>query len=368
MAAISLHGVRRVHPDGTDALSGVDLDVVDGELLGVIGPSGAGKSTLLRVIAGLEPLSDGQVTFDGRDVAALTTQAREVALISQGRGLYSFLDVAANLAFPLRLRHTDPDEIDRRTGAERQAFGLDRVWHRRPRQLSAGDAQRTALARAMVRVPQVLLADEPLQLLDPPTTARMRAALHDLQRASAMTTVWTTNDHPQVLGIADRVAVLHDGRILQVDAPEVLLTRPASLAVAAFAGEPPMAFVEVGLVDEGGVGRVLVGEQSLRFPGGLPGPLRQRATARVMLGGRPGVVRAVRPEDPVDTRVSGVVVAVHGLGHADHVVLDVPSGRLVATFPPGSRAAIGQPAEAHLDLRRMSAFDPSTGSAVWHGG
>ncbi|MGI9017553.1 MAG: ABC transporter ATP-binding protein, partial [Euzebya sp.] len=274
MASISLHGLRRVHPDGTVALSGVDLTVGDGELVGIIGPSGSGKSTLLRVVAGVEPITDGLVRIGGRDMTGVRPRDRNIALVSQSRNLYTFLDVAEQLALPLELRRTRSAEITRRVDAEGRAFGLGHIWHRRPRQLSAGDVQRTALARAMIRLPQALLADEPMQLLDPPTQTRVRAELHRLHIASAMTVLYTTNDHNQIMGIADRVAVLNDGRIVQTDPPQQLLSRPRNRFVAGFVGEPAMTFMAATVVADAGLGWLQVGSQRLRVPGGLPGPLR----------------------------------------------------------------------------------------------
>jgi ABC-type sugar transport system ATPase subunit len=367
VATIALHGVSRVHLDGTAALDGVDLEVGDGELIGVIGPSGSGKSTLLRVVAGLEPLTSGRVEIAGRDVGTATTRERDLALVTQRRSLYSFLDVAGQLAFPLKVQGMEPGEVGRRVGAERRAFRLGGIWTRHPRQLSAGEVQRTAIARAMVRLPRALLLDEPLQLLDPPTQVRLRTELLAVQRASSLTTIYTTNDHAQVLGIADRVAVLHTGRILQVDTPERLLGRPRSTAVAGFVGEPAMTFVTATVGQQGALGWLDVGRQRLRYPGGLPGPIRRYAGGRLMFAARPNLVRQSRPEDPVDLRLIGIAHGVQRLGHEDRVVVRTPGGTWTARFPSGCGVRPGERVEVTVRVRQLHAFDPADGSGVWHG-
>ncbi len=368
MAAISLHGVRRVHPDGTAALAGVDLEVLDGTLLGVIGPSGSGKSTLLRVIAGLEPATDGLVRLDGRDVTRTPAKDRDIPIVAQQRALHGFLDVAAELTLPLRVRGASPQEVERRTDAERRAFGLGRIWDRRPTQMSAGDAQRTSIARAMVRLPGTLLLDEPLQLLDPPTQVRLRRELLQVHGGTGMTMLVATNDHNQVLGVADRVVVLRSGRVAQVDTAEGLLLRPRSRFVAGFVGDPPMTFVEATVEAVSGVGRLVIGEQRLRFPGGLPGTLKDRVGGRVVLGARPDAVRRSTGEDPHDLTLLGRAGRTAGLGSHDRVTVDVGAGAWDARFPAGSAVGRDQQVTVTVDVRRLHVFDPVDGGAIWHPG
>ena len=316
MAAITLEGIRRVHPDGTVALDGIDLHIEDGEFLGVIGPSGAGKSTLLRVIAGLEVPTTGVVRLDGQDVGGMRLRDRNLAMVSQSQNLLSFLDVAGNVAFPLELQRVSEGEVDRRTSAEKRALRLGSIWRKKASSLSGGDAQRAALARAMVKVPRALLADEPLQLLDPPSQNELRREMHRVQREQQLTMIYTTNDHNQVLGIADRVAVIRNGRLVQVDAPHELLHRPGSSYVAGFVGEPAMTMVTARIGDESGLGRLWLGRQWLRFPGGLPGPLRDRIGQEVLVGARPDRLRGTALADAVDSQVDGTVVQVQRLGTA----------------------------------------------------
>lgn len=367
MAAISLEGVRRVHADGTVALHDIDLAIQDGHLFTIVGPSGSGKSTLLRSIAGLDPLTSGVVRINGRDMAGTLPRDRDLALVAQQSSLYGFLDVAGQLAFPLEIRKTESAEVERRVTAERRAFRLGAIWRRRPKQLSAGDAQRTAIARAMVRLPRALLLDEPLQLLDPPTQARLRNELYRLHRASGLTMVYTTNDHGQVLGIADRLAVLRGGRIAQVDTPQEILNRPVDRWVAGFVGEPAMSFIDAVVEEQGGLGWLAVGDQRLRFPGGLPGPLRQRVGGRVTLGGRPDKIRAVEPADPVDQQLDGIAHEVQRLGNHDQVTVAFPTGQWIARFPSKLMSQAGDKVAISVAVRGLSYFEASSGRAIWHG-
>ncbi len=356
-----------MHADGTAALDGVDLTVQDGHIMGVLGPSGSGKSTLLRVVAGLEPSTEGMIRVGGQDMTTTTPRLRELALVAQHRSLYGFLDVAGQLAFPLEVRGMAAEEVKRRTIAQRRAFGLSRIWRRRSRTLSAGDAQRTALARAMVRLPRALLLDEPLQLLDPPTQVRLREEIVRLQRASAMTVMFSTNDHNQVLGIADMVAVLRAGRTVQAATPTELLNRPTDMFVAGFVGEPAMTFVTGVVKQQGGLGRLVIGGQQVRFPGGLPGPLRERLDQRVMIGARPDMVVERALGDPVDLRLEGTAGYVQRLGRTDLVTVDVGDGSWVTRFPSGSGTRSGDHVQVTLAVRRLHVFDPGSGQGVWHG-
>ncbi len=366
VATITLEGIRRVHPDGTAALDGIDLHVEDGEFLGVIGPSGAGKSTLLRVIAGLEEPSAGVVRLDGQDVEGMRMKDRNLAMVSQSQNLLSFLDVAGNVALPLEFQKKSAQEVDRRTGQERRSFRLGSIWGKKASALSGGDAQRTALARAMVRAPRALLADEPLQLLDPPSANELRREMHRVQREHHLTMIYTTNDHNQVLGIADRVAVIRRGRLVQVGPPEELLHRPVSSYVAGFVGEPAMTMVTARLGDESGLGRLWFGQQWVRFPGGLPGPLRDRVGQEVLVGARPDRLRGSELVDPVDARLEGTVVTVQRLGPYDLVEVRVSTGVWQATFDSDRRVQPGDQVEVTVDVRGLTVFSRNGASALWH--
>jgi multiple sugar transport system ATP-binding protein len=244
MAAIELKNVVKTYPDGTAALDGVSLHIADGEFMILVGPSGCGKSTLLRVVAGLEEITSGDLLIGGEIANELSPNERNFAMVFQKYSLYPHLSVYENIAFPLRLSRTfGKREIDRLVREASHTLGLDDVLQRRPAALSGGQRQRVAMGRALVRDAQALLLDEPLSNLDAQLRAQMRAEISWLQKRLGVTTLYVTHDQAEALSLGDRVAVLEQGVIRQVDTPRVLLRHPANLFVAGFVGTPPMSFL-----------------------------------------------------------------------------------------------------------------------------
>ncbi len=245
---VGMRGIVKRHGAFT-ALHGIDLDIEPGEFFALLGPSGSGKTTTLRILAGLEPLTEGRVLLDGQDVTDREPGERDVAMVFQSYALYPHMSVYDNIAFPLRMIATPKDEIER---AVRDAAGKVRIDHllaRRPGQLSGGQQQRCALARAIVRKPRLFLLDEPLSNLDAKLRLETRVELRKLQRALGVTTVYVTHDQEEAMTIADRVAVFMDGRIVQVGRPQDIFARPVTAVVAAFIGSPPMNLLEAEVRD-----------------------------------------------------------------------------------------------------------------------
>ncbi len=243
---VAVTGAVKTYPSRAGqvvALDGVDLVAEEGELLIVVGPSGSGKTTLLRVIAGLESLDEGGVEVGGRDVTDAPPGARSVAMVFQEYALYPHMTVAANISFGMRARKEGRGEIGRKTEAAAQHLGLEDVLGRRPSELSGGERQRVALARAMVREPDAFLMDEPLSNLDAKLRAQMRSEIRNLQRSLGTTMLYVTHDQVEAMTMADRVAVLREGRVEQVAAPAELYDHPASAFVARFVGNPPMNLI-----------------------------------------------------------------------------------------------------------------------------
>ncbi len=244
MAAIELKNVVKTYPDGTAALDGVSLHIADGEFMILVGPSGCGKSTLLRVVAGLEEITSGDLLIGGEVANDLSPNERNFSMVFQKYSLYPHLTVYENIAFPLRLTRTfGKREIDRLVREAGHTLGLDDVLQRKPAALSGGQRQRVAMGRALVRDAQALLLDEPLSNLDAQLRAQMRAEISWLQKRLGVTTLYVTHDQAEALSLGDRVAVLEQGVIRQVDTPRVLLRHPANLFVAGFIGTPPMSFL-----------------------------------------------------------------------------------------------------------------------------
>ena len=252
MATVVLDRLRKVYPDGHVAVAGASVEVADGELLVLVGPSGCGKSTLLRMIAGLEVITDGTLAIDGRTVNDVAPKDRDIAMVFQSYALYPHMTVAQNLAFGLKLRGHPKAEIAKRIQAAADTLELGALLQRRPAVLSGGQRQRVALGRALVRQPKVFLLDEPLSNLDAKLRTSMRTEIARLHRSLAATMIYVTHDQIEAMTLGQRIVVMKDGEIQQIDTPMALYRQPANLFVATFLGSPAMNILRGRLVVEGG--------------------------------------------------------------------------------------------------------------------
>src|SRR5580704_7269671 len=252
MAQIVLDQVDKVYPGGVKGIDGLNLTVSDGEFMVLVGPSGCGKSTALRSIAGLEDITAGTISIGERVVNDLPPKDRDIAMVFQNYALYPHMTVEQNLAFGLQQRKTPKDEIKRRVTDVAKMLGLEDYLKRKPAALSGGQRQRVAMGRAIVREPQAFLMDEPLSNLDAKLRVSMRASLSQLHDRLGVTTVYVTHDQVEAMTLGQRVCVLRDGRLQQVDTPQTLYNSPVNLFVAGFIGSPAMNFVTAQLVRDGG--------------------------------------------------------------------------------------------------------------------
>src|SRR4051794_7365124 len=244
MADVAFNEVDKVYENGVQAVFDLTLDIYDGEFLVLVGPSGCGKTTALRMVAGLEDISDGTLSIGGRVVNDLTPKERDIAMVFQNYALYPHLSVAENIAFGLRLRKESKSVINERVSWAAKMLDLTPYLARRPKELSGGQRQRVAMGRAIVRQPQAFLMDEPLSNLDAKLRVQMRADIAHLQRELGTTTIYVTHDQVEAMTMGDRVAVMSQGVLQQVDAPQRLYDHPANLFVAGFIGTPPMNLLE----------------------------------------------------------------------------------------------------------------------------
>src|SRR5687767_13603638 len=242
MAAVEIRDVRKAFGN-VKVIHGVDIEIGDGEFVILVGPSGCGKSTLLRMIAGLESITSGEIRIGDRVVNDLPPKDRDIAMVFQNYALYPHMNVRDNMAFALKLRKASTAEIEARVRPAAEILGLTPYLHRYPRELSGGQRQRVAMGRAIVRDPQVFLFDEPLSNLDAKLRVAMRAEIKELHQRLGTTTVYVTHDQIEAMTMADKIVVLHDGRIEQIGAPLDLYDRPANLFVAGFIGSPAMNFL-----------------------------------------------------------------------------------------------------------------------------
>ena len=336
MARLELAGVSKTFPDGTEAVAGLDLTVADGELVVLVGPSGCGKSTALRLIAGLEAPTAGAIRMAGADVSGQGPQARNAAMVFQNYALYPHMTVAANLAFPLKMRGTPRAERRRRVEQVAGLLGLEGLLGRRPAALSGGQRQRAAMGRALVRDPAVFLMDEPLSNLDAKLRVRIRNEIAALQRRLGATTVYVTHDQAEAMTLGHRVGVMRGGRLLQVDTPEGLYERPADVFVAGFLGSPGMNLLRTRLEPAGEGWRIGFGETGLAVPAEAV-PAGTEAGA-VLAGLRP---EAFRPPQavPEGQRVALAVRVREYLGHETLVYLEPPVPTVDPERPQAGEAA-----------------------------
>ena len=372
MAGILLERVTKEFAGGVVAVNAVDLEIADGEFLVLVGPSGCGKSTLLRMIAGLEETTGGTIRIDGDDVTDLPPRARDIAMVFQTYALYPHMSVRDNLAYGLKVRRTDKTETARRVADVAALLGLEELLERRPAALSGGQRQRVAMGRAIVREPKAFLMDEPLSNLDAKLRVSMRAQLSALHARLGTTTVYVTHDQVEAMTLGQRVAVMRDGRILQVDTPQVLYAAPVNLFVAAFIGSPAMNLVEAQVVDGS------VGFAGFAFPSAATG------TRHVIAGIRPEAFEDARFADPSLPQIDVDVQVVEDLGADAHVIFQIDAPRVdvtevreaagddeallatdratfTARVDPQTAARAGQRLRLSVDASKFHYFDPATG-------
>ena len=290
MAPVTLEKVTKVYPNGTQAVKQLELDVPEGEFMVLVGPSGCGKTTALRMVAGLEEITAGTLRIGGRVVNDVAAKDRDIAMVFQNYALYPHMTVRQNIGFALRLRHVPRAEINRKVAEAAELLGLTEWIDRKPAQLSGGQRQRVAMGRAIVREPSVFLMDEPLSNLDAKLRVRMRAEVARIQRRLGVATLYVTHDQIEAMTMGDRVAVMREGLLQQVDGPQALYDRPNNLFVAGFMGSPAMNLFEATVGE--GAGHLLIGSQKVAIPTAL---LATRTALRGYAGRT--IVAGVRPED-----------------------------------------------------------------------
>ncbi|PSK98041.1 carbohydrate ABC transporter ATP-binding protein (CUT1 family) [Murinocardiopsis flavida] len=292
MAKIVLEDVDKVYAGNVKAVDALNLEIEHGEFMVLVGPSGCGKSTALRMIAGLEEITGGTLYIGENVVNDRPPKDRDIAMVFQNYALYPHMTVEQNLAFGLKLRKTPKAEIERRVKEAAGMLGLEPYLKRKPAALSGGQRQRVAMGRAIVREPQAFLMDEPLSNLDAKLRVQMRASLNQLHERLGVTTVYVTHDQIEAMTLGDRVAVLRDGKLQQVDTPKNLFDNPKNLFVAGFIGSPAMNFVEAQLEKDGDAGKLSFAGHTLPVPAET---ITERPALREYFGKK--IVLGIRPSD-----------------------------------------------------------------------
>jgi multiple sugar transport system ATP-binding protein len=399
VAAVTFSDVTKIYPDGTRAVSSMDLEADDGELLVLVGPSGCGKTTALRMVAGLEEISQGEVRIGERVVNYLPAKDRDIAMVFQSYALYPHLNVKDNIAFGLQVRGLSRSEIDRRVVEAARTLGLDELLDKKPRHLSGGQRQRVAMGRAIVREPAAFLMDEPLSNLDAKLRVQMRAEVSRLQRDLRVTTIYVTHDQVEAMTMGDRVAVMRKGELQQVGDPQELYDHPVNLFVGGFIGSPAMNMLEADLERSNGGLRAAIGDQRIMLDPELLSERRGLLAfegRKVIVGIRPEDLEdaALSPDAPPDRRMRGRVELREALGSEvlAHVTIDArqavtedvrelaadidaPSAtleereggpaKIVASFAPRSKVRENETAQIAVDTRNLHFFDPETSLGIY---
>jgi multiple sugar transport system ATP-binding protein len=369
MAQVTLEGVTKIFPGGTVAVDHVDLEIADGELLVLVGPSGSGKTTVLRLTAGLEELTEGEIRIGDRVVNNLHPMDRDIAMVFQNYALYPHMTVAENIGFGLRLRHTPKREVRERVEQTASKLALTELLKRKPAQLSGGQRQRVAMGRAIVRDPAAFLMDEPLSNLDAKLRVQMRAEIQRLQNDLGTTTMYVTHDQVEAMTMGDRVAVMRDGRLIQVDTPQALYTHPADLFVAGFIGSPAMNFVRARL--EGSNGSMVASFGSTRLELAtplLPSSVAGRAGSDVIVGMRPEHLEIASGSDGRPVLRAPVTLAEpvgsQTIVHLDLDCASIGDSDFCASLSSQSVCDRGETITLAVDPATLHFFDPETEIAL----
>ncbi len=386
MATVTLNKVNKVYDNGYHAIHDLDLEINDSEFLVLVGPSGCGKSTALRMVAGLESISGGEMRIGDRVVNDVEPKDRDIAMVFQNYALYPHMSVYDNIGFALKLAKVPKDEIDQRVRKAADVLELTSNLDRKPGQLSGGQRQRVAMGRAIVRQPAAFLMDEPLSNLDAKLRVQMRAEIAALQRELGVTTIYVTHDQVEAMTMGDRVAVLKDGYLQQVDTPQNLYDRPTNVFVAAFIGSPSMNLFESTITIDGEGGSLTLGSQTIPLS---PASLEARPALRNYSGEK--IVLGIRPEDFEDTAhdngghptITAPVSLLEALGSEVmvHFSVDAPrvdsgdpdavdeaggTANTVGRFNPRSRVRPGETASIAVTSENLHFFDVKTREAIWH--
>ena len=381
MSKIVIDHVTKIYPGDVKATDDVSLEISSGEFMVLVGPSGCGKSTLMRMVAGLEDVTEGTILIDERDVTELSPRHRDIAMVFQNYALYPHMSVRKNLGYGLKVRKTPKPEVARRVDEVAKLLGLEDLLDRRPAALSGGQRQRVAMGRAIVREPSAFLMDEPLSNLDAKLRVAMRAELSRLHERLGVTTIYVTHDQVEALTLGQRVAVMRDGRIQQVDAPQNLYKEPANLFVAAFIGSPSMNLVEATVT---GDAAEFGGFRLPLAPGRHPS-----REGKVILGIRPESFEDAAFADPSHPQIEAEVSVLEELGSDAHVIFAIEAPRVVAEdlaatvdepieglmaddqralfnarVDPKTSAEVGRSIRLGVDPTEFHFFDPETGATL----
>ncbi len=391
MGAIDIKSAGKIYPNGTRALEDVNITINDGEFVVLVGPSGCGKTTLLRMVAGLEDITEGEISIGDKTVNDVAPKDRDIAMVFQNYALYPHMSVFDNMAFSLKLRKLPKDEIKQKVKEAAKTLEISELLDRKPKALSGGQRQRVAMGRAIVRNPQAFLMDEPLSNLDAKLRVQMRAELGQLHTQLQTTTLYVTHDQVEAMTMGDRVAVIRKGELQQIDTPREIYLKPKNIFVAGFIGSPSMNFVYANVgVNKSSI-QLNFGNDQIEYKGEKLGELRSFENKEIVMGIRPeafedgnyanasefsesikvsvslleqlgsdSYIHFYKDIKPVQTEAIEEILADEG---EDITVLG-DNTKFIARINPNSTVVEGKEIELKIDPSKLHFFDPETGDAI----
>lgn len=361
MATVTLDNIKKEYDGGVVAVKGVSVDIQDKEFVVLVGPSGCGKSTTLRMIAGLEDISDGRLLIDNRVMNNVPPKDRDIAMVFQNYALYPHMSVYENMAFGLKLRKFPKDEIDKRVRDAAKILNIEEYLDRKPKALSGGQRQRVAVGRAIVRKPKVFLFDEPLSNLDAKMRVQMRTEISRLHQRLGATMIYVTHDQTEAMTMGDRIVVMKDGNVMQIDTPLNLYNKPANKFVAGFIGSPAMNFLSGDIVKSGGLKFKEHGtDLSVEIPKSKAKLMEAYVGKEVWLGIRPEHISVSKAKK---TKIKGMVEVVEPMGNEIFVYFNCGGPQIVARMSPTDVYA-GEISYFDFDMSKVYFFDKTTEKVI----
>lgn len=368
MAQVLLRNITKRFGNVT-AVNNISLDIQDREFIVLVGPSGCGKSTTLRMVAGLEEITEGEITIGDTVVNDVPPKDRDIAMVFQNYALYPHMDVYNNMAFGLKLRKFPKDEIDRRVKEAAKLLGIENLLDRKPKALSGGQRQRVAVGRAIVREPKVFLMDEPLSNLDAKLRVQMRAELSKLHNRLQTTIIYVTHDQTEAMTMGDRIVVMKDGHIYQVGAPLDIYNNPDNVFVAGFIGSPAMNFLDVVLKKEGDAFMIDAGTFQMEIPAEKAASLKNLGNyvgKQVILGIRPEDIEdaALVQDDPRFSIMEADVDVTEPMGSEVYVYFSTGENTFIARLDASTTAKDGMKLKVGFNLMKIHLFDKDTENVI----
>ena len=391
MGAIDIKSAGKIYPNGTRALEDVSITINDGEFVVLVGPSGCGKTTLLRMVAGLEDITEGEISIGDKTVNDVAPKDRDIAMVFQNYALYPHMSVFDNMAFSLKLRKLPKDEIDKKVKDAAKTLEISELLDRKPKALSGGQRQRVAMGRAIVRNPQAFLMDEPLSNLDAKLRVQMRAELGQLHTQLQTTTLYVTHDQVEAMTMGDRVAVIRKGELQQIDTPREIYLNPRNIFVAGFIGSPSMNFVYANIGVKNNSIQLSFGNDQIDYNGEKLDELKAFENKEIVMGIRPeafedgnyanesefsesinvsvslleqlgsdSYIHFYKDIKPVQTEAIEEILADDG----EDISILGDNTKFIARINPNSTVAEGEEIELKIDPSKLHFFNPDTGDAI----